>query len=310
VQSFRIYYENSKLENLKSFIKKDDVLSINSLKDIEYFNDSKNDSFRDPKTARDSLNKVVRFVYNFDHERIEEQGVTSSEMFEIDEHTDVYLKKVLGKPINVYRDFLWAIRFKDGTNILIHTPNSTLSNRSNIGYIENPYDIDKNELFSKLSRLGLETNKLKWLQMTQENNDPNNKLAAFKKFRNATAAEDIDKKLSSLYYGNRPFNSRMLYDIFKDAQDLEMNLFGRKSFSYQQYGYTAQDDYDVRGEILEVKPEGLHVLWSKIHPPQAFKKAEEGDEIFIPFKDLVAYINHQRKDFEYDIQAMRRGEWG
>lgn len=302
MQSFRIYYENSKLGALKSFIDTDNVLSINSPEDVSYFTNGKN--------TRDSLKLVVRFVYNFDKERIEEQGVTSNEMFEIDEHTERYLKTMLGKPINVYRDLLWAIRFKDGTNILIHIPNTGLLNPTNIGYIEVPYDVDKNNLFSKLSRLGIDKNKLKWIEWVPENTNPSAKLAAFQKFHKQGLGTDLSNKVLDYTWSNEPVNSNILYNLFKGSQDYIVTLYGRKSFSYERYGETLPDDYAVEGEILEVKPEGVHVLWSKINPPQAFKKAEEGDEIFVPFRDLIAHINNERRRNDYDMNAFRRGEWG
>lgn len=300
MQSFRLYYENSKLNALKSFIDRDNVLSINDPKDISYFTDSKH--------LKDSLNRVVQFVYNFEEERIEEHGVTSSKMFEIDEHTDAYLEKILGKPIEVYRDYLWAIRFKDRTNILIHTPNLKLLNPANIGYIEVPYDVDKNSLFSKLSRLGIDKNKLNWLEWVPENT--NSKFAAFSKFHKEGLGTDLSNKILQYTWDSKPINTRVLYDLFKGSQDYIVTLYGRKSFSYEKFGESLPDDYAVEGEILEVKPEGVHILWSKINPRQAFKKAEEGDEIFVPFKDLVAHINYERRQHDYDHQAYQRGEWG
>jgi hypothetical protein len=137
----------------------------------------------------------------------------------------------------------------------------------------------------------------------------NNKLEGLKSFVSDERRRDIFQKYDRLRYSSRPPNSYDLYNIFKDAVDLTLTIYGRKRFAYAQYQEVEADQYSVTGEILEVKPNGIHMLWSEIIPRQAFRKAEEGDEIFIPFKDMIADFNYERKEQEADREYFMRNEF-
>jgi hypothetical protein len=75
---------------------------------------------------------------------------------------------------------------------------------------------------------------------------------------------------------------KQLKDHFLPKVDQDIKVWGKKLYG----GYGSAEDYSVEGELLEVSDKGLHILWKKIDPPEAFKKPE--DEIFIPFSQIAA----------------------
>jgi hypothetical protein len=160
VQSFSVYYENSKLQALKSFSQKDEVLSINDPKDVGHINKG--------------LTQSTEFVYNYDKKRIKELTFHTNEMYKGIEEAYEMLANALPAPyiLRSPLEYCWAIKFKDGVNIIIHGRppvddgyGDYLQQRlGNILFIEYPYDIDYDQIEAKLAKLGVDVRKLKHLE--------------------------------------------------------------------------------------------------------------------------------------------------
>lgn len=99
---------------------------------------------------------------------------------------------------------------------------------------------------------------------------------------------DRDSKLINEAYVQIVLNEKYeyLFNHYKNLVDSDVEIYGRKMKSGEM------SDYLVKGELLEVKPNGLQILHKKIEPSNIFGiLGEYDDEIFIPFNQIASAAN-------------------
>jgi hypothetical protein len=265
--------------NFKQYLLENDKLkALKSFNQIEYIPSG------DFKTSYPSVQNETVAGYKIPKDRT----IYPSQLADLFGHGGSWVSKKIPRD---YKSYIWDFKMGGTPSRLVFLTNEQ---DKGISIIVNAYKDAEDILNTILNKLGLK-------QISE-----NNKLEGLKSFVSDEKRRDIIRKYDNLQYSSRLVNSYDLYNLFKDAVDLDLTIYGRKRFSYAQYGEVVADQYSVTGEILEVKPTGLHMLWSKIEPRQAFRKAEEGDEIFIPFKDMIANFNYERKEFDADREYFLR----
>jgi hypothetical protein len=81
-------------------------------------------------------------------------------------------------------------------------------------------------------------------------------------------------------------NYNYLVQHFQSLLDKEVEIVGKKNINNEL------QDYLVKGELVEIKPNGLSILYTSIRPSDAFKNLGKfDDEIFIPFSHIAAAAN-------------------